>query len=119
MFISNLAPFALGPVSAIQGKTDLYYSLIYFYLHFQYNGWFTFALLGLILWMLETNGADTKTKLIKIGFLMKLVAVFPTYILSVLWTEPNWLWYWIGGLAGLIQLIGLGCIMHSVIPKLS
>lgn len=119
MVISNLAPFALGPVSAIQGKTDLYYSLIYFYLHFQYNGWFTFALLGLVLWQLERRGTHTQTKLIKAGFVMKLVAVFPSYILSVLWTEPNLLWYILGGLAALIQLIGLVCIIYFVIQEVA
>lgn len=119
MVISNLAPFALGPVSAIQGKTDLYYSLIYFYLHFQYNGWFTFALLGLVLWQLERRGTHTQTKLIKAGFVMKLVAVFPSYILSVLWTAPNLLWYILGGLAALIQLIGLVCIIYFVIQEVA
>ena len=119
MLVSNLAPFALGPVSAIQGKTDLYYSLIYFYLHFQYNGWFTFVLLGLVLWQLERRGANTQTRLIKAGFAMKLVAVFPSYILSVLWTEPNLLWYVLGGLAALIQLIGLVCIIYFVVQEMA
>lgn len=114
MFISNLAPFALGPVSAMQGKSDLYYSLIYFYLHFQYNGWFTFALIGLLVYQLEKEGVNTSAKLLRTGFRMKLIAIFPAYILSLLWTGPNVAWYLIGGLAAMTQLIGLTLILVFV-----
>ena len=96
LFVSNLSPLALGPVSATKGKTDLYYSLIYFYLHFQYNGWFTFVLIGLILHQLEGLGLNTSNWLVKIGFLLKLLAVFPAYLLSVLWTGPGLIWNVIG-----------------------
>ncbi|MEQ9209304.1 MAG: hypothetical protein RLN96_05605, partial [Pseudomonadales bacterium] len=119
MFISNLAPFALGPVSATQGKTDLYYSLIYFYLHFQYNGWFTFVLLGLLLHQLEMQGVNTDHKLVKLGFLLKLLAVFPAYLLSVLWTSPGLIWNILGGVAAITQLVGLVLILVFVMRYLS
>ncbi len=118
MFISNLAPFALGPVSATQGRSDLYYSLIYFYLHFQYNGWFTFALIGLLVYQLEKEGVNTSAKLLTTGFRMKLLAIFPAYILSLLWTGPNVVWYLIGGLAAMTQLIGLVLISFFVFQHL-
>lgn len=118
MFVSNLAPMALGPVAALQGKSDLYYSIIYFYLHFQYNGWFTFALLGLVLQQLERRGVNTQSKLIKTGLTLKLLAIFPAYVLSVLWSEPNLVWYFIGGLAALIQLIGLICILYFIVREI-
>ena len=119
LFVSNLAPFALGPVSATQGKTDLYYSLIYFYLHFQYNGWFTFVLIGLILHQLERLGLNTSNWLVKIGFLLKLLAVFPAYLLSVLWTGPGLIWNVIGGVGAVTQLVGLVLILAFVIQHLS
>ncbi|MEO9474854.1 MAG: hypothetical protein ABJG41_04955 [Cyclobacteriaceae bacterium] len=122
MVLSNLAPFALGPISATQGKSDLYYLLIYFYLHFQYNGWFTFALLGLMLWQLEVNGVNTGSRLVKVGFVLKLIAVFPAYILSTLWTEPDMVWYVLGGLSAAVQLVGLvavGCFVVQNMTALS
>lgn len=119
LFVSNMAPFALGPVSATQGKTDLYYSLIYFYLHFQYNGWFTFALLGLLLHQLEKQGLSTANKLVKLGFLLKLIAVFPAYLLSVLWTSPGMVWNFLGGMAAFTQLIGLVLILVFVFKHLT
>ena len=119
LFVSNLAPFALGPVSATQGKTDLYYSLIYFYLHFQYNGWFTFVLMGLVIHQLEKHGLNTDHRLIKIGLLLKLFAVFPAYLLSVLWTSPGLMWNVIGGVAAITQLVGLVLILVFLIQHLS
>lgn len=119
MVISNLAPFALGPVSAIQGKEDLYYLLIYFYLHFQYNGWFTFALLGLLLWLLEYHGVNTKVKPVETALKLKLIAIFPAYILSALWTKPDGIWYIIGGLSAATQWVGLLGLIVFVIKNRS
>ncbi|MEQ9306013.1 MAG: hypothetical protein RJQ14_19010, partial [Marinoscillum sp.] len=115
MVLSNLAPFALGPVSATQGKGDLYYLLIYFYLHFQYNGWFTFALLGLVFWQLEEQGIGTNNRLLKVGFRLKLFAIFPAYILSALWIDPGSSWYLVAGLAAATQLIGLAYLIVFMI----
>lgn len=118
MAISNLAPFALGPVSATQGKGDLYYLLIYFYLHFQYNGWFTFALLGLMFWLLEDQGISTKSRMLRIGFYLKLFAVFPAYILSTLWTDPHPIMYVLGGLAALMQTAGLFFLLRFLLSHI-
>lgn len=117
MIVSNLAPFALGPVSVTQGKTDLYYLLIYFYLHFQYNGWFTFAVFGLIFRLLENNGINTNVRLIKMGFILKLIAIFPAFILSSLWTEPGLIWHIIGAISAATQLVGLLFLLYFLINK--
>ncbi|HCX24821.1 MAG: hypothetical protein CMB80_20650 [Flammeovirgaceae bacterium] len=115
MVISNLAPFALGPVSAIKGKGDLYYLLIYFYLHFQYNGWFIFAIIGLILRLLERFDVNTNNRLIRAGFKLKLIAVFPAYTLSALWTDPDAIWQLIAVMSAVIQLAGIVCIGYFII----
>ena len=54
--LSSLGPFATGPLIAM-GKTGsaLYYDVIYFYLHFQYNGWFVFAILSLFYQYMEAH----------------------------------------------------------------
>lgn len=118
MMVSNLAPFALGPISAIQGKNNLYHLVIYFYMHFQYNGWFTFALLGLVLWLMERNGVPTRIKVVKKGFYLKLGAVFPAYILSALWTEPGLGWNLLAGIVALVQLMGLGYLLVFIFQYL-
>ena len=45
--LSSLATWFLAGVLVTQGKTDLYYNTVYFYLHFLYNGYFVFVLFGL------------------------------------------------------------------------
>ena len=106
MIISNLGPFALGPIMAQgQGYSDIYYLVIYYYLHFQYNGWFTFAVLGLMLWYLAKKGVKFNHQQYKLFFYFNLLAVFPAYVLSALWLEPALAWYWVGGVAAIMQLI--------------
>ena len=46
--ISSLATWFLAYVIVTQGKTELYYNTVYFYLHFLYNGFFVFGLFGLL-----------------------------------------------------------------------
>lgn len=65
---------------------------IYFYLHFQYNGWFFFSCLGLANYWIYTN---TGRAIISDRFSwIYALTVVPAYFLSVLWWKefPNWLY---------------------------
>ena len=57
MLISGVGPLALGPIIMFDSReTTLYDMAIYFYLHFQYNGWFTMAVFGLLFKLMEDLG---------------------------------------------------------------
>lgn len=108
MILSSLGPFSLGPiVSAGGGKSDLYYNAIYFYLHFQYNGWFGFAVLGLFFRMLENNTITFSAKKGNLLWNLLFISVIPSYLLSVLWMKPNLSIYIAAGIAAFIQLTAL------------
>ncbi len=62
-----------------------YLASVYFFLHFQYNGWFLFAGMGLLNDKLEIIIGEGK-KLHRV-FLLFFFACVPAYFLSVLWTE--------------------------------
>lgn len=111
MLIANLAPFALALVSANYGKSDLYYFLVSYYLHFQYDGWFTFALLGLFMKYLENQGINSNHRLIKWGLLLKLIAIFPVLSIAILSPETNIFWFLITIISAIIQLVGLLCLL--------
>ncbi|KIC95126.1 hypothetical protein [Flavihumibacter solisilvae] len=110
--LSSLGPFALGPISAM-GKTgsQLYYNAIYYYLHFQYNGFFTFIVLAVLYKIIENSGYAGKSKT---AFYLLSGACVPTFFLSVLWTGPSILFNWLGGFAAIIQLFAVGIILRDL-----
>ncbi|MBX2931912.1 MAG: hypothetical protein KF781_08215 [Chitinophagaceae bacterium] len=120
MVLSSLAPFCMAPVTKIAGAgSNLYYNTIYFYLHFQYNGWFTFAVLGLFFKLLENNKINYHQKLAKYFYWLMLIACVPAYFLSTLWTKPVAIIYVISVVAAILQLIALCYFLKLInnIPK--
>lgn len=115
--ISALGPFTLGPLMANGlGHTPWYYSAIYFYLHFQYNGVFIFGCLSLLFHFFEQRGLsfnhETGIKSLK----LLVVGTIVTYTLSVLWTSPG-LWVnVIGGVGAVIQLVSFYYLWETIKP---
>jgi hypothetical protein len=101
--ISSLGTFYLAYMMASKNIIqDLYHSSIYYYLHFQYNGWFFFACMGLALGFL--NIRKSEHSFYKISFKLFATACFPAYLLSILWLDlPIWL-YAIAVISALIQV---------------
>ncbi|WP_046368328.1 hypothetical protein [Flavihumibacter petaseus] len=111
-FISSLGPLALGPISALgKSGTPLYHNAIYFYLHFQYNGFFTFVVLAALYKLLEKSG-DLKYG--KYVYLLMTAACIPAYSLSVLWNSPSLAFNIIGGAAALLQLTAAGFVVMDL-----
>lgn len=108
LLVSSLGPFALGYVMAKGGQATIWYNLaIYFYLHFQYNGWMLFALLAILLRHLpETDG--------RIGPAIHLLAggCAATYAVSALWTDPPLPVYLLAGAGVVLQLRGALMLMR-------
>jgi len=102
--ISALGPFSLAwQMATHQNNADLYTGSVYFYLHFQYNGWFFFGLMALIIHFFGIGHRLNRS------FYFFVLTLIPTVILSLLWIElPNWL-YGIVTAATLVQLAG--CVL--------
>jgi len=105
--LSSLATWFLAFVIVTQGKTDLYYNTVYFYLHFLYNGFFVFALFGLLFKIFENQQIIISEKLQKRFFLYLNIACVPAYALSVLWSTDVLLFNVIGFLSSVLQFISL------------
>src|SRR5690625_4012257 len=88
LFISSIGPWSLGMIGA-RGLKDspLFDMAIYFYLHFQYNGWLFFVLIGLFLFFIYKQGAIRHERILTFGFILTIVALFPAYVLSILWYD--------------------------------
>lgn len=57
---------------------------VYFYLHFQYNGWFIFTCLGMMFYQLNKSITIRNQGRL---FWMFFISTFPNYFLSILWLK--------------------------------
>ena len=104
LVISSIGPWTIGGVMATLGSESIWYkSSIYFYLHFQYNGWFILALLGLLFFILEEKGVQFNLQKLKSFFLLFNFGVLLTVFLSVLWFVPPIGIYILGGIGAVAQ----------------
>ncbi len=90
--ISSFGTFALAYMMMTKNiLQNEYLASIYYYLHFQYNGWFFFACMGLLISFLQIKSDDNA--FLKRTFWLFFVACIPAYFLSTLWLDlPNWIY---------------------------
>lgn len=80
-----------------------YLSSVYFYLHFQYNGWFFFAIVGLfIAYVLKIDASFQSSNR---AFWLFFISCFPAFLLSVLWLKMPSLLYLIVIISALAQVL--------------
>jgi len=115
MVISSLGPWVLGVIMNTLGSESVWYrNAIYFYLHFQYNGWFIMALFGVFFKILEVQQISKDRKLNPYAFRMFFSGVVLTFLLSVLWMKPHISFYVLSGIGALFQLIAFGYILQYI-----
>jgi hypothetical protein len=90
--ISSVGTFYLAYMIASRNFNEHWYlASVYFYLHFQYNGFFIFSCLGLL--FSECNTIFPQFKYDKIFFKLFYMSFIPAYFLSTLWAKlPIWLY---------------------------
>ena len=90
--ISSLGTFALAYMMISKNiHQSEYLASIYYYLHFQYNGWFFFACMGLLIHFLDLKTTDYP--FYKKAFWLFFIACIPAYFLSTLWLNlPLWIY---------------------------
>jgi hypothetical protein len=105
--LSSFGPFLLGYLKANGLEhSNMYRFSIYFYLHFQYNGFFFFSVLSLFIKLMENEMPVNSLRAVKIGSYIFVFACVPAYVLSILWSQPSIIFNIIGLISALAQLIG-------------
>lgn len=112
MILSTFGVWCLGPAVGLVGKASAFYQIcIQFFLHFQFNGWFLFAVLALFFKQMKLNIEETKFRLCYTIF---LVATILTLALPVSWYLSNSIFYWINTVGVLLQLIATVIFIHHI-----
>jgi hypothetical protein len=105
LVLSSAGTFYLAYMMATNHlPMNQYLSSVYFYLHFQYNGWFFFAIKGLLIAYILKN--DTSFRSSNKAFWLFFISCFPAYLLSVLWLKMPTALYIIVVISALAQLLG-------------
>ncbi|MBP6757566.1 MAG: hypothetical protein KA210_15595 [Bacteroidia bacterium] len=101
--ISSFGTFALAYMMISKNiHQNEYLASIYYYLHFQYNGWFFFACMGLLFSFLQLKPSENS--FFKRTFWLFFLSCIPAYFLSTLWWDlPIWI-YLITVVAAFIQV---------------
>jgi hypothetical protein len=101
--ISSAGPFALGPIMASGlNHSKWYYFAVYFYLHFQYNGFFLFASFALFFKLLDERGFVIELQSFRMSRAL-IIGTIIAYVLSLLWAKPGFIYNVLGFGAALLQ----------------
>ena len=105
---SSLGTFSLAYLMASGSHSqELTIGSLYFFLHFQYNGWFFFSCAGLFFYWLNSAGLSMRPNISKTLWRLFAISVVPGFFLSTLWmTIPAWM-YILAILAALTQLVAV------------
>lgn len=108
LILSSIGPFSLGAIASNGLKdSDLFDMAIYFYLHFQYNGWLYLALIGLFIFILQKKRIAHSPILLGTGFWIYIISLLPGYLLSVLWADVGPFATKLATIGGIGQWIGI------------
>lgn len=121
--ISSAGPFLLGYILSNKiYDNNLYHNAIYLFLHFQYNGWFTFGVLTIFFQVLYSRKILFDEKKGILAFRILFTACIPAYCLSILWTNPPVWVFLFAAISGFSQWIGAFIIIlliHGIRKTLS
>lgn len=113
--ISSFGTFYLAYMMASKNIVqDYYLSSIYYFLHFQYNGWFFFGCMGLIFGFL--NLKKSENPFYETSYKLLAVACIPAYFLSTLWLDLPVLLYILTVLAAIVQVFAWFKLLYILIP---
>jgi len=101
--ISSIGTFYLAYMMASHNiNQNNYLASVYFYLHFQYNGWFFFGCMGIFIQYIQSLLPDKKFP----GIIIVIFSIccIPAFLLSVLWADIPMILYILAILASVFQL---------------
>ena len=117
MLFSTVGVWCLGPIIAILGKSSAWYQVaIQFFIHFQFNGWFLFAILALLFKHIENGEVPLNGRLFNWFYYSFLMATFFTFAMPVSWYISLPMLQHINQVGVIFQLISIIFFMKLLLP---
>ncbi|XVJ65954.1 MAG: hypothetical protein HEQ40_07255 [Lacibacter sp.] len=114
--VSSLGTFVLAYLMMTKNLSqDWYFGSVYFFLHFQYNGFFLFTIGALFIRSVSKHISAADTLHLNRFFYLLIIALIPAWFLSLMWMRiPGWM-YATAATGGLIQLVALFYFVKAII----
>lgn len=115
--LSSLGTYALAYVASTGNGSPLFKrGSVYYYLHFQYNGWFSFGVFTLFFnWILENKRMGFPQKSLRWIFILFSIGLIPGYCLSLIgYINAFWVHGW-SFFAVLTQIIALIILTKEIV----
>lgn len=114
MVFSTLGVWCLGPAVGLLGKASPFYQIaIQFFLHFQFNGWFLFAVLALFFNQFHANINENQFRLF---YRLLIAATVLTLALPISWYLSNPVFYWMNSIGVIFQLMAFLIFIKMIQP---
>jgi hypothetical protein len=106
--LSTIGLWLMGPlmVSPLRGSA-VYYMSVQFFLHFQFNGWMVFAVLALVLRLIESTNIEIPARRGRLFYRLLVASTFLTFALAVAWSQPYLSVFIVNSIGVVIQLAAL------------
>jgi len=114
---STLPLWIMGPVMVCLGSDHpLYFLTIQFFLHLQFSGWFTFAILGLLIFIVNNNGIPFRFP--KKGLLILILSLFLTFFLNISAALPKAIFFYLNSAGVILQLVAFYIFLRPLVRAL-
>ena len=113
MILSTLGVWCLGPAVGLMGKASAFYQIaIQFFLHFQFNGWFLFAVIALLL---RISNIKLEKRFFNLFYLCFVLGTLLTFSLPISWSLTHPILYYLNNLGVVFLCIAIYCFikMHA------
>jgi hypothetical protein len=112
MVLSSLGLWAIAPIAATLGRLHPLYSMsVQWFLHLQLNGWFVYALLGLLVHFAIQKGF--KVNISRTIFIVLNLSLIFTFALAVSWSTPIESLYYFNTIGVLLQGVAYYFVLKS------
>lgn len=116
MILSTIGVWCLGPTVTQLGKSSPLYQLaIQFFLHFQFNGWFLFAVISILLKILHIPNGPLVGKVYSLGILSTIL----TFAFPASWYLDLEVLFWCNVIGVVLQIVMLYYLIKLLQQPLS
>lgn len=118
--LSTLLPIGIGILSAKKmSESEAYQSLVYTFLHLQYNGWFLLVALGLFFQFLDKKRILYNSKNATLSYWLFSISVVPSIAMSLLGMSFKDYVMPLAYISSVMLGVGLFCFLRAIPTKIS